>query len=169
MPIFRRRSVRLPDAVAAHLPAGDKPLASAPMRNGSWAVVARDALLVVGEDGLGQRTVWDEIETGTWDGDTRTFTITWADRERPDQPLVLDSDDVDLLTAAMRERVQASVVHQEVIEIDRTRVRATVRRREDGSLYSLLTAFGPLPRSEDVDRRLDELEARVREAVGLTG
>ena len=167
MPVFRRRAPRLPDAVATHLPAGDKPLAVAPMRNGSWAVVTRDALLVVGEDGLGQRTTWHEIDTGTWDGDTRTFTITWADRERPDERLVLDSDDVEKLTSAIRERVQASVVHQEVIDVEGTRVRATVRRREDGSLYSQLTAFGRLPRREDVDQRLDELEARVREAVGL--
>ena len=167
MPVFRPPPPRLPDAVAAHLPAGDKPLAQAPMRNGSWAVVTRDALLVLGEDGLGQRTAWHEIETGTWDGDTRAFTITWADRERPDETLVLESDDVELLTAAIRERVQASVVHQEVIEIGGTRVRATVRRREDRSLYSQLTAFGPLPRGEETDRQLDELEARVREAVGL--
>ncbi|HLV05691.1 hypothetical protein [uncultured Georgenia sp.] len=168
MPIFRRPT-RLPDPVAAHLPRGDRPLAAAPMTNGSWVVVARDALLVVGEDGLGQRTAWHEIETGVWDGDTRTFTITWADRERPEQSLVLEHDDVAVLTAALRERVQASVVHHETIEVGRTRVRATVRRREDGSLYSLLTAFGPLPRDEDVERQLDDLERRVREAVGLVG
>src|SRR5690554_7466506 len=99
------------------------------MTNGSWAVVTRDALAVVGEDGLGQRTAWHEIETGTWDGETRTFTITWADRERPEQPLVLVAVDAETFTAALRERVQASVVHQEVIEIGSTRVRATVRRR----------------------------------------
>ncbi|WP_324651160.1 hypothetical protein [Georgenia sp. H159] len=166
MPIFRR-AARLPDAVAAHLPPGDKALAFAPLSGGSWAVVARDALLLVGEDGLGQRSAWDEVENGAWDGDTGTFTITWADRERPDQPLVLDSDDVAVFTSALRERVQASVVHHETITVDGTRVRATVRRREDGSLYSQLTAFGPLRRSEDVERELDELERRVREAVGI--
>jgi len=166
VPIFRRAS-RLPDAVAAHLPKGDKPLASAPMTNGSWAVVTRDALAVVGEDGLGQRTAWHEIETGAWDGDTRTFTITWADRERPDQTLSLTDDDVAEFTAAIRERVQASVVHHETIEIAGTRVRGTVRRRADGSLYSQLTAFGPLPRGEEADQELDDLERRIREAVGL--
>ncbi len=167
MPTFRR-AARLPDAVAGHLPSGDRPLASASLTNGAWLVVTRDALVVVGEDGLGQRTAWHEIETGTWDGDTRTFTITWADRERPDQPLVLESDDVAILTSALRERVQASVVHHETIEIAGTRVRATVRRREDGSLYSQVTAFGPLPRDEGAERELDELERRVREAVGLS-
>lgn len=168
MPIFRRPA-RLPDAVAAHLPRGDRPLAFAAMTNGSFAVVARDALLVVGEDGLGQRTAWHEIENGAWDGETRTFTITWADRERPDQPLVLESDEVEVFTSALRERVQASVVHHETAEVGGTRVRAIVRRREDGSLYSQVTAFGPLPHGEEADREIDELERRVREAVGLTG
>ena len=168
MPLFRR-SRSLPDAVSAHLPSGDRPLVVAPMADGPWLVVTREALLVVGEDGLGQRNAWHEIETGAWDGDSRTFTITWADRERPEQHLVLDSDDVQSFTAALRERVQASVVHHDTAQIDGTAVRATVRRREDGTLYSLLTAFGPLPTGPDVERELDELERRVREAAGLPG
>ena len=166
MALFRRHA-RVPESVAAHLPGGDKPLAAAQLASGPWMVVARDALLVVGEDGLAQRAAWHEIETGTWDGETRTFTIIWADRQRPAESFVFDSDDVAVFTAALRERVQASVVHQEIIEIGTTRVRATVRRRADGSMYSQITAFGPLPDAPEVERELDALEARVREAVGL--
>ncbi|HLS72316.1 MAG TPA: hypothetical protein VK046_00995 [Actinomycetaceae bacterium] len=166
MALFRRRA-QLPEPVAAHLPDGDQPLVSAPLANGPWVVVARNALLVVGEEGLAQRAAWHEIETGTWDGETRTFTIIWADRERGEESLVFDSDDVALFTSALRERVQASVVHHETIQIGSTRVRATVRRREDESMYSLITAFGPLPDSPEVERELDALESRVREAVGL--
>src|SRR5690625_2790806 len=137
------------------------------MTNGSWVVVARDALLVVGEDGLGQRTAWHEIETGAWDGDTRTFRITWADRERAEQSRVLDHDDVAVLTAALRERVQGSVGHHEPTEVGRPRAGATLRRGGDGRLDSLVTALGPLPEGEEVEREPDDLERRVREAVGL--
>ena len=162
-----RRQPRLPKDVAAHLPKGTRTLLVAPLADDLWAVTTRDALLVVGPDGLAQRSTWDEIETGTWDGDERTFTIIWSDRERDEQALQFLDDGVADFTAALRERVQSSVIHAEMVELGGTRVRATVRRREDGSLYSRLTAFGPLTGSDEEATQLDELERRVREGAGL--
>ena len=164
---FLRRSLRAPRDVVAHLPRRDRALSSAPLADDLWAVVTRHALVVLGTDGLAQRSTWDEIETGAWNGEARTFTITWSDRDREEQVLQVESDEVADFSAALRERVQSSVVHAELVEVGATRVRATVRRREDGSLYSQLTAFGPLSGSEAETARLDELERRVREAAGL--
>ncbi|MEE6272597.1 hypothetical protein [Georgenia wangjunii] len=163
----RRRTTRLPDPLARRLPAGDRPLVAAELADGGWAVVTKAALVVVDEEGVRDRTPWHHIENGRWDGDARTFTITWSDRERAKEQLTLADDAVDRFTASVRERVQASVVHAETLELPGARVRATVRRDEEGALYSMLTAFGPLTGSEDEQRQLDELERRARQAVGL--
>lgn len=162
-----RRAPRLPKDVAAHVPRGTRVLHVAPLADDQWAAVARHALLVLGPDGLVQTTAWDEVETGTWDGDARTFTIIWSDRERDEQVLQLLDDEVADFTGALRERIQSSVIHAEMVEVEGTRVRATVRRREDGSLYSRLTAFGPLTGTAEETAQLDALERRVREGAGL--
>ncbi|MEE6282370.1 hypothetical protein [Georgenia sunbinii] len=162
-----RRAPRVPQDIAAHLPSRERALLAAPLTDGQWAVITRPALVVAGPDGLTERSTWDEIETGAWDGESRTFTITWSDRTRAPHDLRFTDDVLPDFTAALRERVQSSVIHAEIDEVGGTRVRATVRRREDGSLYSRLTAFGPLTGSPEETAQLDDLERRVREAAGL--
>ncbi len=165
--MLRRRSDLLPTAVAAHLARTDRVLLAERLAGGGWAVITRDALVLADDDGIRLRAAWHEIDTGAWEGSSLTFTITWADRRRADEQLVLTHDDVATFTAALRERVQASVVHAETIELGPARVRATVRRREDGALYSMVTAFGALEGTPEETAEIDDLERRVRESAGL--
>ncbi|MFC4555249.1 hypothetical protein [Georgenia faecalis] len=162
----RRRTARLPDSFARHLD-GERSLVAAELAGDGWAVVTKPALVVVGEEGVRLRAPWHHIENGKWDGDARTFTITWSDRGRPEEVLTLADDDVERFTTSLRERVQSSVIHAETLTLAGGQVRATVRRDEDGSLYSQLTAFGTLTGTDDEQRQIDELERRARRAVGL--
>jgi hypothetical protein len=162
----RRRTTRLPDPFVRRLE-GAKPLVSAELVDGAWAVVTEPALVVVDEDGVRHRAPWHHIENGRWDGDSRTFTITWSERDRAESSLTLVSDEVERFTTSLRERVQSSVVHAETLDLPTGQVRATVRRAEDGSLYSQLTAFGRLAGTDEEQAQIDALERRVRQAVGL--
>ena len=83
----RRRTSRLPDPLVRRLAGGDRPLASTELVDGAWAVVTKPALVVVDEEGVRQRHPWHHIENGRWDGESRTFTITWSDRTRPRERL----------------------------------------------------------------------------------
>src|SRR5690625_476487 len=163
----KSKKLQLPRDVARHLARADRVLIAEPLKAGGWAAVTRDALVLVDDGGVQQRAEWHEIDTGNWQGDTLTFTITWADRVRPDTELVLTRDEVNHFTGALRARVQSSVVHAGSIELGEARVRATVRRRPDNTLYSQVTAFGPLGHSPEETAAIDELERRVREAAGL--
>jgi|SRR5690625_591104 len=164
-----RKSKRLrpPADVTRHLAKAERVLSAEPLASGGWALITRHALIVADDTGVQQRAQWHEIDTGQWQGDILTFTIIWADRVRPDTTMVLTRDEVDEFTGALRERVQSSVVHAESIEVGRARVRATVRRRPDNSLYSQVTAFGPLRHTPQETAAINELERRVREAAGL--
>jgi hypothetical protein len=162
-----RRGHRLPREVAAQLKPHDA-LAVAELQDGSWAVVSTGALLVADASGIRAHHPWHAVQHGRWDGELRRFTVSWVDGAQPPLVLTTAADDVETFTAAVRERVQSSVVHTETAETPHgTLLRAQIRRGEDGTLFSQLTAQGPLQGDEDERRVIDALESRARAAVGL--
>jgi hypothetical protein len=162
-----RRGARLPREVSARLKPNGA-LAVAELADGSWAVVASGALIVADTSGVRARHPWHTIQHGRWDGELRQFTVSWVDGSRRPLTLTTASDDVESFAAAVRERVQSSVVHTETAETGHgTLLRAQIRRAEDGSLFSQLTAQGALYGDDDERRLIDALESRARAAVGL--
>ena len=164
-----RRDRRLPEPLAAHLAPRDAPLASAELADGTWAVVARAALVVVGPGGTLIRSPWHEVERGAWDGDESVLTVTWVDGARPPLELrVEDAPSAERFTRALRERVQSSLVHSETAEMPGGAiVMVHIRRDEDGALFSQVTARGHLRDDAEERRLVDELERHARAAVGL--
>ncbi len=158
----------MPKGVTARLDRRDQPLAAAELTDGSWAVVAAGALVVVGAGGVQDRHPWHEVEHGSWDGDAREFTVTWVDGRVSPLVLTTADDEVADFTAVLRERVQSSVVHTESMDTPGGAfVRVNIRRDEAGQLFSQLTAQGAL-RGDAAERELiDDLERRARAAVGL--
>lgn len=162
-----RRGRRLPREVAAQLKPHDT-LAVAELQDGAWAVVSTGALLVADASGIRERLPWHAVQHGRWDGELRQFTVSWVDGAQPPLVLTTASDDVETFTAAVRERVQSSVVHTETAQTPHgTLLRAQIRRDEDGALFSQLTAQGPLQGDDEERRVIDALEGRARAAVGL--
>lgn len=164
--ILRRARNQIPKDVSAQL-AGERALASAELADGTWAVATARALVVTGSAGSAARHPWHEILSGRWEGEAHTFTVTWVDGARRPTVLTTRSDAVESFAAALRERVQSSVVHTETIEAPSgARLSAYIRRGDDGALFSQLTVSGRLVDAED-RRVADELERRARGAVGL--
>lgn len=65
---FKR--ARLPESVrdALELPRGERPLATAPTRGGSFVVATRAALHVPAPDGAFVRLPWERVDRASWEG-----------------------------------------------------------------------------------------------------
>ena len=164
---MRRSRPRLPDAVARHLPDGDRVVAFAPLRDGGWAVASRSALLLVSAGSEAVRHGWDEVEHGSWDGDAEMLTIRWVDGSpattiAPVAPVGL------AFPEAFRERVQWSVVHVERATLrPGVTAQVVIRRDDSGALGSRTTVDGGWPLSESERLVVARLEHSARGAVGL--
>ena len=121
-------------------------------------------LVVVGEEGIRLVLPWTAIENASWDGETRTFTVNLVDGQAV--AIQTENDDVWLMTVALREHVNSSIVHVEYLETAAGgEVRVLVRKDSTGQLSSQVHARGPIAPSEE--GAIDALERRARAAVGL--
>jgi hypothetical protein len=108
------------------------------------------------------------VDSGTWTGADISLTVTWVDRHQPTR-LVLP--DPGLLPETLRERVQASVVLAETLDLGgRRSARVVVRRVLATDELVSQAVLGPGVRIDDPGVREEVLAglARVREQVGLT-
>lgn len=165
-----RRGARLPEHLRTHV--SGRPHAVAELRHGTWAVVTKPALVLLSAPEEGDVAVvsalWHELEHGKWDGDEGVLTITWIDRDRDLLVLKPAHEEVEAFTAAVRERIQSSVVHTEHgTTPSGATIRAYIRRSDRGELLSQVTATGRLSEAPEEQAVVDEVERRAREAVGL--
>ncbi|ROR74115.1 hypothetical protein [Bogoriella caseilytica] len=165
-----RRGARLPEHLREHL--SDRSHALAELQHGSWSAVTARALVILTTVEGGEVEVssaaWHELEHGSWDGEEGVLTLTWIDRARPQLVLTPAHERVEAFTAAVRERIQSSVVHTEHgTTPSGASIRAYIRRDDRGELLSQVTATGRLGTDPSEAEVVDEVERRAREAVGL--
>jgi hypothetical protein len=175
MPFTGRRRPSLAPDVAAAIGGerSDRPLAWAEDGQGATMVAGRHRLHVVRRTpGGGAEHVldrpWHLVDSGTWTGADISLTVTWVDRHQPTR-LVLP--DPGLLPETLRERVQASVVLAETLDLGgRRSARVVVRRVLATDELVSQAVLGPGVRIDDPGVREEVLAglARVREQVGLT-
>jgi hypothetical protein len=168
------RHPAVPDDVAAaiDLEEHEKLLAWAVEDGSGVTVVAgRHRLYAVapGPDGphLVLSRPWHLVDAGLWSGEDGSLRVTWVDGERPARFVLTDPG---LLPETLRERVQASVVLAETIELDRRRTARVVVRKDlaTGALLSqALLGTGVRSTDPGVSEQVREGLARVREQVGL--
>ena len=144
----------------------------------AWAVATASALVVFNGRSGPEVHPWDEVEQGTWDGQERVFTLRWSQQDREDLVLKVPagvrngdayaSADVAPFAKALRQRVEAAIVHSAVAVLPSgATATASVRRGADGHLYSVTRpAMSQVSDKEDAEA-LQALENRVREGVGL--
>jgi hypothetical protein len=176
MPLFSRRPA-LPPSVRAHLDlrGGDTVLAAAQLTDGTWAVASRRALhLAPGgagpalSDSAVARHGWSEVERAGFDPEASELTVHWASGSS--QCLALaDLGGSARFVQVFRERVQASVVHSEVLSLPAGGVvKVALRRDEEGDLLSQVIGDGKVDLSDPkVAALVDAAEQRVRGAAGL--
>ena len=139
--------------------------------SGTTVVAGRHRLYAVaaGPDGprLTLSRPWHLVDAGLWSGDDGALRVTWVDGERPARFVL---DEPGMLPEALRERVQASVVLAEAIDLGGRRTARVVVRKDlaTGTLLSQ-ALLGPGVRSADpgVSEQVTAGLARVREQVGL--
>jgi len=158
------RKVSLPSDVVRHIK-GLGALVSTALVDDEWLAVGTGDCAVVDANGIILTFPWTDVESATWEGETRTLTLQWVDG-REDLALRMASDDVYDVTAAVRDRINASIVHVEFLETAAGgHVRAFIRRDRDGQLSSQLIARGPVTPADSA--AVEALERRARSAVGL--
>lgn len=139
--------------------------------SGVTVVAGRHRLYAVtlGPDGptLTLSRPWHLVDAGLWSGEDGSLRVTWVDGERPARFVLTEPGS---LPETLRERVQASVVLSEAIDLGARRT-ARVVVREDLTTRELLSQvlLGPGVRSTDpgVAEQVRVGLARVREQVGL--
>lgn len=158
------RRTRYPEAVAPHARRFST-LAWTALVDDEWFLVGTDEGAVVGGGGVVEAFPWTDVEHASWDGQARTLRVVWVDG-RTDLVLRTSTDEVYDVSVALRDRVNASIVHVEYhTTLAGGEVRALIRRGAGGALFSQLVARGPV--TADDDAALAALERRARAAAGL--
>ncbi|WP_175953784.1 hypothetical protein [Schaalia sp. Marseille-Q2122] len=155
-----------PTPVSRHLPSFDRSAPAAEVECDQWVVAGRHALILASEQGVRDSGMWYEVQSARWNGEDRSLRIAWVDPQRAAWKLHTVTEDPADFMRAMTEAVDHSMVmHKQIVVENGTKVVAQIRRREDGHLFSILTADGPL--SREGQAQADALERRLREGVGL--
>lgn len=143
-------------------------LAAEAVSQSQWLVLTASEIALVSPEGRVWARGWHEVDRGEWEGDSHTFTITWVGEREP-TTIVTEAEFPRDLPLAFRERVDASIVHTEHAPAPGGgMLRATVRRHStDSRLLTQVSAVGQVHPGPDLDARIDALEAKVRDAVGM--
>jgi hypothetical protein len=143
----------------ARLPRGERLLAAAQARDGTWLLGTRVALVLVRPQGQAQRLVWEEVAHADWDRDEDLLRVTEL-AEFGVAPVVheLAIEEPGLLLELVRERVTASVLLTRRVPVEPRRGLTVIARRAPGG-------SGPVAWSYDLDPGLDPDDPLVRAAA----
>ena len=171
MALSLRRPDRLPSDIRSvvGLGSGERVLSwGREEASGTTVVATNHALYAV--DAAGVRTLhrpWHEVDGGTWSAELASITVTWVDGSRPSQ-WVLGA--TSLVPETLRERVQASVVLAQRIELGPRRT-AKVALRQDlgggGLVEQVVLGRGVRADDPELVARTEAALVYLREQVGL--
>ncbi|WP_454295161.1 hypothetical protein [Salana multivorans] len=164
MALFRR-SAPLPDTARSALGAR-KPLGWATDARGTTGVVVVDHLVLVDPDGKVREVPWQLFDGADWSDEQATLTLREVDG---DTHVLRLPDDPRRFTQAVRERIEASLVH--VVQRPAPgggMVRAAIRRDSEGNLASQVSILGTARRDATITELAERVEAEARGAVGLS-
>ena len=171
MALSVRRSPKLPAPVrgALALGSGERVLAWTVEQASDTHVVATNPHLYA-VSAAGERVLarpWHEVDAGTWSAELTQLTVSFVDGGRPGQWTLGDGS---LLPEAVRERVQASVVLAQLVDLGgRRRARAVIRQDLGGGGLVEQVVLGRGARADDPDlvAATEQALAYLREQVGL--
>jgi hypothetical protein len=147
--------------------AGERVLASAAGRDGTWLLGTREALVVVRPPDEGNRPAdtvrlpWEDIETADWDRDEDRLRVAEVGTFGQARPVhVFTLPEPGLLLQLVRERVTASVLLQRRVVVSGKRGLMVVARRAP-------TGRGEITWTYEFDEDVDPDDPAVREAAAL--
>jgi hypothetical protein len=166
------RPERVPEAArsAIELGRGERLLSWATDDTTGASVVASNhrlyAVSATGEVVLSRP--WHLVDVGSWSHDAFLLTVRWVDRQRPAQWVFKEPT---LLPETLRERVQASVVLAQRVDLgERGTARAVIRQDlASGELVEqVVLGKGVRPEDPGVRQQTGAALAYLKEQVGLT-
>lgn len=168
---WRRKGtvVALPDEVRDRV-GKDRVLAHGRDDNsGAFVLVTTTHLVVATPDAIVVRRPWSDVDTGSWQPDTWTLSVTWVDGGRGNQWSFRDQAGV--VAETFHERVQASVVRSQPLGLKGPAGSGRVVVRRDlatGDLF-LQTVLGRRadPADPAVQAAIERVSAGLRDDVGL--
>ncbi|WP_259390559.1 hypothetical protein [Actinomyces sp. 2119] len=171
------RRTRMPTVLATQV--DERRLAEAPVsQDGScWAVATAYHLVIVSLDSQPHHLPWDQVEHGSWNAEERVFRLR---RTGGQEEVVLQVPgglrqegryvpvDVTAFARALRQRVEAALVHSAVTTLPSGQAAsASVRRDPNGILYSVTSPPHHQVAGTEDEEALRELERQTRSTVGL--
>lgn len=170
MALFRRKGEDPLAGLDLRLGPGDTPLASCvDTLTGESLVASTHQLTVVGTDGaVVLQRPWHLVDGGSYDNEADVLVATWVDGS---EPLAMHVGGHRAFLQAFRERVQASVVITEHIELARGRsVRVVIRKNfaQNRLLDQVLLGPGVRLAVPGVKERVESARQSLREQVGLS-
>lgn len=110
--------------------------------------------------------MWSDFETGTWDDDANTLTLTFVDPRTPPLSFVIPREADGLAIMMIRERIERSIVYTQVSQLPSGAIaRGQVRRNPDDSLFTQIIVDSDITEGDRL--ALDGLDHELREAVGI--
>ena len=174
MGLFNRRSwgARLPQVIrgALELARGDRVLAFGVDDNTGCYIIATTfslAVVTANAEPIVRRR-WLSVDAGSWEPETATLTVTWADGRRAGQWSFRDQ--LTQLPETLRERVQASVVIATRLNLgDRRTGRVAIRQDFETRELVPQTILGRYTRADDpeVQAHVVAALAHLKDQVGL--
>lgn len=152
-PFTRGRALPAEVLARAGLARGDKVLAQARARDGSWLLGTRSRLLLVRPSEV-VALPWEQVEAARWDSDAERLRVSEVGEfGRPRSSYSFDMAEPRLLLQLVRERVTNSVVLQR---------RVTVRGRQGFSVIARRNpAGGPIAWMHEYDAGVDPDDPEV--------
>jgi hypothetical protein len=170
MPISLRRPDKLPAEVrkALDVGSGERVLSWAREESSGTTVVTTNHHLYA-VDAAGARTLarpWHEVDGGSWSAELSQLTVTWVDGSKPAQWVL---GVTSLVPETLRERVQASVVLAQRIELGPRRWAKAVIRQDLGTgdlVEQVVLGRGVRADDAEMTARTEAALAYLREQVG---
>lgn len=157
----------LPPAVLASVPEPQRGGPVEPLEDGRFLVVGRDLLMITDDQQLLDSGLWHEVQYASWDAEQRLFQLVWSQPGRPTISGQTVSGHPKELMETITDRVNNTIVAtRRFVTADGVPVAASVRRRVDGELFSVVLASGEI--SEADQEKAYELEAGLREELGMS-
>lgn len=138
---------RVPDSVldavrAAGVERRERVLASAETEDGTWLLGTRDRLVLAAPAGPVTLLPWEKVHRADWEAETSTLRVEEVqDWGAPVSQRSFVLEDPRMLLTLVRERVTASVVVQQRVDLERRRGLSVVGRRAPSGTSEITWSF----------------------------
>ncbi len=171
-PRHRRGRVRLPDGLTVPTRRGEQVLAQAQDDlTGMWVVLTTYRLLTLTEGGeLALDRPWHEVDTGGWDPDSATLSVSWVGGTRGLQWQLRQRTGEGGVPQVFRDRVSASVVLVRKVDLGARRTARVSIREVLGTrelVDQVLRGRGARADDRELEREIERCRRGLREQVGL--